>query len=126
MDGIISGKIEKNPDCIEWKTIESLPIPSTRSFTFSGYSGLLSQTNYAKFVSNENINNGIKVTIIFMLSNMGNADYGWATWYASYNVQIQAMYNPSRYTLEIHSRGQLSLAQLFTSIELGTISGTLS
>lgn len=126
MNGIISGKIEKNPDCIEWKTIESLPIPSTRNFTFDGYSGLLSPTNYVKFVSNEKYNDGIKATTIFMLGGIGSEDYGWAFWYATYSNQVQILYNPSRHTLEIHSRNQINFTQLFASIELGTISGTLS
>lgn len=120
MDGIISGKIEKNPDAIEFKTVKLWQAPNSKSYWFKDTTSF-QKSNYVKITAVPDEQDRHSITL-FYLPDIAPQTKGYSLWYGGYATDGMNIYYGSVSNGLYLEAGYGYLSRYFETIEIGTLS----
>lgn len=120
MDGIISGKIEKNLNVIEFKTVKLWQIPDSRNYWFKDATSF-QKSNYVKITTVIDERDRRSITL-FYLPDIAPQTQGYSLWYGGYATDGMNIYYSGADNGLYLEAGYGYLSRYFETIEIGTLS----
>lgn len=120
MDGIVTGKVEKNPEAIEFKTVKSWQIPDSNSHWFKDITSF-QKSNYVKITTVPDEKDRQSITL-FYLRDIAPQTQGYSSWYAGNATDGLNIYYDGVNNGLYLAAGYGYLSRYLETIEIGTLS----